>query len=223
MRSLGNKIYVTQGEDFTLKFGQQTVAPLIIPAAYKYPFLVVTLRSTLYHQDEQYINVRWLDCKDVPKFTYTEIVDLGTSDEVPATYLTEAAKTRVFMYTDSDANKQYFYYKSNTSGTSTLDTDSKTTYQFQFLVHYDTDESCELVDRKYLGEVRLLNGEPMSTYLYSLVDKYELTLSETTMTAALNALINYRAKELENLDINKPLHTLTTDMSLLCFELYTEV
>lgn len=208
MKVLGNKIYIVKGEDFTLKFGSQNVEPLVIPASYDYPFIVITLQSTVFRQAGQYTNVRWLDCKNVPKFTYSDIQYIGTDEPSDTTAL-----KYVYCQTVDDVN-EYFYY--NESG-------EKVEYSLNFLVHYDTEESDELVDRKYFGKVTLVAGQPMSTYLFSLVDKYGLSLSEQTMTAAYNALSNINAKELDGLDVNRPLNKLTVRTDLLNFELYSEV
>lgn len=213
MHSLGNKIYVKRGEDFILKFGSEDTEPLVLQAdidtSKHYYFIVITLASTTYKQDGRHINTRWLDCSNVIKFTNTDIQYIGTSTTVGDT----SSYSYVYCRTNSDGNKTYFYYD---------DDETETAYSFTFVVNYDTDESMELTDRRYEGTVRLVDGQPMSTYLLALANKYNLALSEETMSAAYQALLNINASELSSLDVSRPLNRLSTDIPLLKFDLIVE-
>lgn len=214
MKVLGNKIYVQKGEEFIIKFGAHTVAPLVISNSYEYPFIVVTLKSTQYKQADQYTSVRWLDCKNVLKFDESKIVHLGmtTIDDaiVPSD---DVGYKRVYSVSDEDGELSYFYY----------DGTNREEYSFIFVVKYDVDESNELVDREYLGEVHLIDGSTTASYLYELCAKYNLILSEETMINAYNALLSIKASELTNLMANEPIHTKTSNLLLSKFILFLEV
>lgn len=215
MKALGNKIYIQKGENFALRFGAHDCAPIVLSASMKYPFVVVTLRSTQYKQENQYVSTRWLDCKYVPTFFNSNITHLGvgTMNSVSLPPDDDDGNERVYSVADKDGNLTYFYY----------DGEDRIEYSFTFTVNYDADESNEFTDREYIGEVHLIDGETVATYLKELCHKYNLTLSNDSMINAYDALLNINAVELKEAMLNVPIQTFTSKTLLLKFNLFVEV
>lgn len=214
MKALGNKIYIQRGESFVVKFGAHNIAPLVIKNSYEYPFIIVMLKSTQYKQFDQYISMRWLDCKNVLKFDNNNIMHLGVSTINNAIIPNDDnGFKRVYSVSDINGILTYFYYTGS----------NRKEYSFAFAVAYDNDESNEFVDREYIGEVHLIDGKTTASYLYELCDKYNLILSEKTMLNAYNALLSIKASELATFTVNNPIYIKTSSLLLCKFNLFSEV
>lgn len=220
MQVLGNRVFVKQGESFTLRFGDtENVAPLIITSALRHPFITVELKSTTYPQKGQNGITKWLNCKDVPRFKEARIMYLGSgtiSDvELPDDDVgpVDGVFKRVYAVEVANGEFVYFYLADN---------EERVQYSFKFKVVYSRDESIELVNNEYIGGLSLVDGQTLKEQLRQLCANYKLTPSVNGMSNMLQALRNINAPELETLDTEMPLSLLTLNVPLYQFKIFVE-
>lgn len=178
MRTYGNEIQVTQGEDWNLdlqlKVGEH---PYIVSNQRDNPFFVVTIASTKFEKNLRYVK-SWWNRVSLPTFYQTTPIYIGeVSGEA---YLTDSLRTRSdftgefgdLETSDTDRNLyyciysneeviegtnhkpyHYFYYEGE-GGSATVNIG----YNCPLRQNFSTDVTKEWVSQNYLYQITLVDG-----------------------------------------------------------------
>lgn len=82
MKTVNNQLIVTRNETFTMNktLYNKDGTPYMVPSSLRHPYFLLTVSSTTYTQNGQYILKKWLDISDsskFPRFTTDKIIDLS--------------------------------------------------------------------------------------------------------------------------------------------------
>ena len=218
LKVLGNRVFVKCGESFTLKFGKtEYLPPLVLTSAMRHPFITVSIKSMTYPQTDRYEMVRWLNCKNVLRFSDAAIMHLGTgtmsSARVPGDDTGSQGGVYKRVYSVLDNGKLvYFYCKSSSS--------DRIEYKFNWKVIFSSEETQQMTDNEYLVNVNLIDGQSMKETLSHICGKYGINV--LTMNDMVSALQNINAPELETLSLGNPLSVITINVPLYQFNIYME-
>lgn len=221
MKVLGNRVFVSRGESFTLLFGDtDEISPVVLASNFVNPFITISFKSMKYPQTGRYTLVTWLDCKKVIRFEETNIMYLGQGnmtdivipddDQGPV----ENIYKRVYSVSNENDELTYFYQ---------LADKTRKEYNFKIEVNYGHDVSLKLVDNSYYGEVSLVDGELLRQRLNDLCIKYNITPTIDDMSNMVQALKNINVPELKSINLDVPLSKLTLRMPLYKFQFFVEV
>ena len=170
----GNDMIVQRGETFTIdrSIVNNDGSPFVVSSAYNNPYLLLTVSSTKYNQQNRYTVNWWLNLNEMydengnliklPRFNSTRIKtipnvqDTVNFDDPPLEYL----------YYDKSENR-YVYFED--------DIYTFKEYDFRFIHHFIHNITKDWIEQNYVYSIRLVSGEDTLTYLRylykSLFDK----------------------------------------------------
>ena len=184
-----------RGEPFTLDFNvtNEDGSPYVLGNLLN-PYLLITIASSKYKQDNRLIKKLWIPLTGYKKFKNTQIVPAIEFDQFPPInpntnlLYTDDYYENVFSANDEEGER-YVYYD--------MDEMKYVDYEFRVIVAIDRTITSELVDQEYTYSVKLLSGQ--NTYDY-IKRNYDTIIKgkENTVLAMYNELVKAKA-ELEEI------------------------
>ena len=192
MNIIGNDIYITRGESFTLDFDivNKDGSPFIIHDDFETLYLVFSLKSNLYAQADRYENVYLIDLSDNVKFKNTQFVEVTDLSRYPPNALTyeddfiNDATGRIAVFKMGD---EYFYYD--------IESQTYQPYNLQIIFSLSTDDTLNLTSQNYYYSIKLMscnltNAEIVDSYNEKYKTNYTFNeLTKEQINFFLNRLI----------------------------------
>lgn len=198
MRMVGNEVHIQRGETWSLDFAVRNAKgdPFMIFKQWENPYLVITIASTLYEQEDDYREIYWLDLSNrlvedvdgsiklrpIKKFISTEALYLSTFDveEALTNYGSKAGGKMVdtltsdfyvgnyLFYVDAnnDGNRVYKYY----DGIDVNGDEVWIDYDFRIVKAFETQA---WVEQSYLYDIKILAGQSVREYLAQVLETKE--------------------------------------------------
>lgn len=164
MKVVGKNIIVFRGETFNLTrkvYKDDLSTPYVLSKAIENPYLIITVTSSPYKFDGSYKCNWWIDLSTYPSFRTTTpyLVEESviSSNSLPSGM---SADQCIFYTTDSDGNKSYYYYDSDTSAYKE--------YSFVFKKSFSHRETNEWIGSLYTYQFRIVGGNRTKTVLQGL-------------------------------------------------------
>jgi hypothetical protein len=201
----GNEMTIIKGETFTIDrtIVNRDGSPFIVSSEYNNPYLLLTVSSTRYSQEDRYVANWWLDLTDLPRFKSTVPIQI---DEFSTTKTTEDEPGENLYYVDDITKCKYFD-----------DKDRWHDYEFRLVHSFLHATTCEWNEQTYLYSIRLVAGLDMDTYiknLYNAVFYEDAPLGKTT-EELYEMIKNYDDKFVKDLDISRKLATFDVVQDIL--------
>lgn len=189
MRILGTDIYAQRNEAFTIDYTVHNAdgSPFIVSSELENPYILLSVASTNYKQDNRYIKNYWLDLTNYPRFYGTNAFDLTslkTSSGGSTPMYTSFASTTYYAsieiggvtYTDVVAygyiGTELKVFHSDDSVFSCPNSQGVLEYKysnsshvwqdyvFRIIAPFTQEAMSELVEQSYVYSVHLVSGEP---------------------------------------------------------------
>lgn len=192
MRILGTDIYAQRNETFGIDFTVRNAdgTPYIVSSELDNPYLLLSIASTNYKQDNRYIKNYWLDMSNYPRFENTLPFDLTslmtTSGGSTPRYTSFAAATYLstltvggVTYTDVVAygyvgtefkvfhTGDAVFYCPNSQGVIEYKYSHESDgvhiwsdYSFRIIKQFLQQDMSELVEQSYVYSIHVVSGQP---------------------------------------------------------------
>lgn len=162
----GNEMTIQRGESFTIDRSvvNRDNSPFIISSEYANPYILITVASAKYNQDNRYIANWWLNVDTLydedgnliklPRFKYTRPVQISAFDV-----------TQVI----GDMPGEYLYYVDDVTKCKYFDEDNVWhDYDFRIIHHFGHNVTKDWIEQTYSYSIRLVSGYDMSDYIRNL-------------------------------------------------------
>lgn len=164
MKVVGKNIIVFRGESFSLTrkvYKNDCITPYVLSKAITNPYLIITVSSSPYKVNGGYKCNWWIDLSTYPSFKSTTpvIVDSSviSSNKLPSGYQADSC---IFYTQDSNGNKMFYYYDSETS----------TYKEYSFIFHktFSHNETNDWIESLYTYQFRIVGGNRTKNVLQGL-------------------------------------------------------
>ena len=213
MQLKGNEMTVSRGETFTIDrtIVNRDGSPFVICSEWNNPYILITVSSSSYNQENRYVLNVWLSLKDIPAFHNTTILEAKSGNieymlNGESVYLTEIEAGAVYYY-----NGKYVYLSEVKDGNNTLEE-----YSLRIIYPFTHEITKEWVEQSYLYSIRLVAGTSIEQYVDAVytsisgVIHYNLTHEEK-----IQYILNMDATKLEGINIERPLVSFDTAIDIL--------
>lgn len=177
----GNDMTVIRGETFTI---DRTVvnrdgSPFIVSSEYRNPYLLLSVSSTKYSQENRYLANWWLDLTDLPRFPNTIVKEISSVDNASEYADDEPMQ---FVYHDNKTDK-YQYLKEYNVGETALFED----YEFRIIHTFTHDITKDWVEQSYFYSIRLVSGLKTDEQSNRPIDTFDV-VQDILLPSKLNVL-----------------------------------
>lgn len=199
MRVYNNEISVHRNETFT--FDKLIVArddaPYVVSSSWDNPYILLTISSARYEQENRYLANWWLSLDSLPRFETTKPYLLTNfTNGLPTGH---DAYTAVYYTVDTDGNKTYKRYDPISF--------SFVPYELRIVKAFTQLETKNWVEQNYVYSLHLVAGVSVLEYLtaqYAEQIEGDVPTDVQTLYDALYAL-NTINDELDTIDLTRPL------------------
>lgn len=200
MQLKGNEMTVTRGETFTIDrtIVNRDGSPFVISSEWNNPYILITVSSSSYNQENRYVLNAWLSLKDVPAFHNTTILEAKTEDDIDFGAL--------YFY-----NGKYVYLSKVVDGNKVIEE-----YSLRIIYPFTHEITKEWVEQSYLYSIRLVTGTSIEQY----VDAVYIGISgaiynNLTHEEKIQYILNMDATKLEGINLERPLVSFDTAIDIL--------
>jgi hypothetical protein len=193
---LGDNIFIQRGETFTLDFELKDAEgrPFCIPLAWKHPYLVITVSSSLYDQKGNYRESVWIDLSEFKRFTGTQALYVPPylNDKSKPFAISEILSVygNLIRFDDSEFDIKNFLFCTDPEGDGKLVYKYVTSYEllgdknnngkvdadevdiadenwttYDCRFTIDSFDTREWVEQRYLYDANLVTGTTVEEYL----------------------------------------------------------
>ena len=168
----GNEMTIQRGETFTIDrlIVNRDGSPYIVSSEYANPYILLTVSSTKYNQENRYLANWWLNLDEmydgknivkVPRFFSTRFKEITSKNNLIEYY--------------EDEPYEYLYYIKNTGTYEYFSSNGETTdahtwheYNLRLIHHFMHNITKDWVEQSYVYSIRLVAGKDMTSYLKEL-------------------------------------------------------
>ena len=151
MRNLNYELIINRNETFTLDFEivNQDGSPYIVSKYLKNPHVLITI-SSVNKLSKPYVCNYWLKLNELPKFEYTQPVEVDDFDNYPFVNEDEhlTGDVAVFVKTNADGTKIYKYWKNG----------EYYDYSFRIVKRFSVEDTSVLTAQNYEYTIKLVTG-----------------------------------------------------------------
>lgn len=172
----GNEMTVYRGETFTIDrtIVNRDNSPFIVSSEYNNPYILLTITSTKYNQENRYLANWWLDLTDLPRFPNTVVKEISSVNSASEYADDEPMQ---FVYHDNKTGK-YQYLKEYNVGEDALFED----YEFRIIHAFTHDITKDWVEQTYLYSIRLVAGRKTDEKSNRPIDSFDVVQDILTPT-----------------------------------------
>lgn len=200
MQLKGNEMTVSRGETFTI---DRTIinrdgSPFVISSEWNNPYILITVSSSSYNQENRYVLNIWLSLKDIPAFHNTTILEAKSENDIEA--------GAVYYY-----NGKYVYLSNIKDGNNMLEE-----YSLRIIYPFTHEITKEWVEQSYLYSIRLVAGTSVEQYVDAVYTSISGVIRDNlTHEEKIQYILNMDATKLEGINIERPLVSFDTAIDIL--------
>lgn len=164
----GNEMVVHRGETFTIDrlVQNRDGSPFIISSKYKNPYLLLTVTSAKYSQENRYLANWWLSLKDMPRFPNTIVKDVTNLNHM-SQYMDDSPME--YVYHDLSTGEYKYMKEYNVGEVAIFEP-----YECRILHHFTHDITKNWVEQSYSYSIRLVDGEKLDAYSNRPIDRFDV-------------------------------------------------
>lgn len=200
MQLKGNEMTVTRGETFTIDrtIVNRDGSPFVISSEWNNPYILITVSSSSYNQENRYVLNVWLSLKDVPVFHNTTILEAKTEDDIDFDAL--------YSY-----NGKYVYLSKVVDGNKILEE-----YSLRIIYPFTHEITKDWVEQSYLYSIRLVAGTSIEQYVDAVYTGISGVVHDNlTHEEKIQYILNMDATKLEGINLERPLVSFDTAIDIL--------
>jgi len=188
VKLLGNEVYIKQGEVWPVDFEvlSKDGTPFMLPAPIRNPYVVVTLTSSRYEQQDRFVRNWWLDLSGIKAFFRSEPLYVSAFDV--DTILQEYPELTTDSSDELNYICNYLFY--------TRDSQNKKVYSFVEIIMLPrwegynfrivtTLDVSDLLEQTYLYDVKIVAGERVQEHIYDSIIEEDIPVPPWSMQQAL--------------------------------------
>lgn len=201
----GNEMTVVRGETFTIDryIVNRDGSPYIVSSEYTNPYLLLTVSSARYSQDERYIANWWLSLEELPRFKSTVPIKISSFD---------------FVNVQEDEPGDYLYYVDDVKTCKYFDENYVWhEYNFRLIHNFLHSVTSQWIEQSYLYSIRLVAGSKMDEYIENLYKSVFNVEADTTKSTEelYNEIKNNYPEYVKGIDISRALATIDVTQDIL--------
>ena len=164
----GNEMTVQRGETFTIDrlIVNRDGSPFIISSKYNNPYILITVASTKYNQNNRYVMNWWLSVRDMPRFLNTVVKDVTSLNDANQ-YMDDDPME--FVYHDLSTGEYKYMREYYVGEPSMLEP-----YECRIIHHFTHNVTKNWVEQNYLYSIRLIDGEKLDINSPKPIDKIDV-------------------------------------------------
>ena len=175
----GQEMTIHRGETFTIDrlIVNRDNSPFIVSSEYKNPYILITVASAKYSQENRYLVNWWLNLENLPRFTNTVVKEISSVNNMNEFAEDEPLE---FVYHDKKTGK-YQYLKEYSVGETAMFED----YEFRIIHSFPHNITKDWVEQTYFYSIRLVAGQKLDDTSTQPIDTFEVVqdiLTPTKMT-----------------------------------------
>uniref|UniRef100_UPI0040257F90 hypothetical protein n=1 Tax=Alloprevotella sp. TaxID=1872471 RepID=UPI0040257F90 len=213
MQLKGNEMTVTRGETFTIDrtIVNRDGSPFVISSEWNNPYILITVSSSSYNQENRYVLNVWLSLKDVHTFHNTTILEAKSGNveyilNGESIHLSEISSDVLYSY-----DGKYIYLSEVVDGNKILEE-----YSLRIIYPFTHEITKDWVEQSYLYSIRLVAGTSIEQYVDAVYTGISGVVHDNlTHEEKIQYILNMDATKLEGINLERPLVSFDTAIDIL--------
>lgn len=222
MQVRNHEIIVFRGESWTLSklIKNRDDSPYIISNAFRNPYWLITVASSLYNKTDGYYFNKWLSLKDVLRFTYTKPISLKSINSnytfdnttIPSGYEGDEtsgyANIAIFYDKDDNGVIKYKYWEYNDNREGNYE-GQWVDYFCPIVTTFGTDITSNWIEQNYYYRILLVDGLSTFENLKNIAEELDIDTTDLeTVEDLYEFILQKDENSVKDVDISRPLSTI---------------